>query len=176
MVIEGIINDDVPYCVYRHLIGNIIFYVGSGTLPRAFESGPARRNEAWNRFVALNGVPCVTVEIVERVRERSVARRLEYDYIRKLRPIANLPFDASLALEWQVLPIEGSASFLATDADFGKSIRSWPSGNIWPNVEIAAAMTGVSRSAVYNSLSGRFPEVRGVRFERVPRPNPIQLA
>jgi hypothetical protein len=165
---ENVLVREKPYCVYYHEINGVVFYIGSGVLARAFEHGFARRNEAWNIYVDMNG-PDVTVRIAHYCRERAEARRVEYKRIKLARPLANLPYDPSLALEWQVKNVE-DFGHVATDAYEGKAIRMDPDGTIFRSLTEAHRCTGISKSAICNSCSGKYPIVQGKQFCRVPRP------
>jgi len=46
-------------------------------------------------------------------------------------------------------------------------IRCIDTGFVFENAARAAEATGCGRSAMANHLSGRFPHIRGLRFERV---------
>lgn len=170
-LISSIIDDATPYCVYFHLIDQTVFYVGSGVLSRAFDHGSARRNQAWNVFVARRRV---SVHIVGQYAERSVARRDEYAAIKKHRPIANMPFDPAIPLDWQVRQGAGIPWLVATDAYEGMWIRVLDGhGNFLgtcSSLKSAAERTGISKSAISNSISGRYPIVSNHQFVREPKP------
>lgn len=169
-LISGIIDGAKPYCVYFHLIDQTLFYVGSGVLSRAFDHGSARRNEAWNRFSAGRRV---SVQIVGQYEERAIARREEYAAIKAQRPLANLPYDPAEPFEWQERAGVAIPWLVATDAYVGMQIRvDRPDGtySIFRTLAEAAGCMRVSKSAVSNSITGRYPVVGGLRFTREPRP------
>lgn len=168
-LISGIIDEARPYCVYFHIVEETLFYIGSGVLSRAFDHGSARRNEAWNAFSAGRRV---SVQIVGQYAERAAARRDEYAAIKAHRPIANLPFDPAKPFEWQERPGDAIPWLVATDAYLGMQIRVVrQDGNchVFGSIAEAAALMKVSKGAVSNSISGRYPEVNGLRFIREPR-------
>lgn len=166
MDFTGAIDESQPYCVYSHHIDGSLFYVGSGAFPRAFESGHARRNEGWINFVRqAAGYPYVNVRIHHRCTSRSEARRVEYDLIRKYRPIAN---QTGAPSEWTIADIDGQQT--ATDADFGTLILMLPERVTFGTSRIASRVTGISESAISNSIAGRYPIVGGRSFRRIPRP------
>jgi len=166
-ILEKILRRDAPYCVYHHLIDGHVFYIGSGVLSRAFEHGFSRRNEAWNKMVDDTG-PDVSVRIAHYCRERSEARRVEYEQIRLARPIANMPYDPTIAFEWQVREI-GDFGTVVTDAYVGVDIYMEPDNHVFRSLTDAHRTTGISKSAICNSCSGRYPVVQGKRFYRVRR-------
>lgn len=171
MLISEIIDDANPYCVYYHLADGVLFYVGSGVLSRAFDHGSARRNEAWNRFVSGRRV---TVQIASQHAERATARREEYAAIKAHRPIANLPYDLAVPLEWQTRQGDGIPWLVATDVFTGTRIRMTDADgrtlHMFGDLQTAAAMTNITKGAICNSISGRYPVVDGKRFFREPRP------
>ena len=170
-LIANLIDDARPYCVYFHLVDDVIFYIGSGVLSRAFDHGSARRNEAWNVFAAKRPV---SVVISGQYADRSTARRDEYAAIKAHRPIANLPFDPAQPLEWQARDAAGLTWRVASDAFTGSRIRMTDADgrflHFFADLQQAAALTGISKSAISNSISGRYPVVDGKRFVREPRP------
>lgn len=166
------IDPQKPYCVYFHLIEGVLFYIGSGVLSRSLDHGAARRNQAWNIFT--NGRR-VSVEIEGYYETRAEARQKEYTAIRLYRPIANLPYDPSGALEWSYAPADGRAFLVATDNEKGTRIRMVDATDgrlihIFATVRQAAALTGISAGAISNSITGRYLIVAGRRFIREPRP------
>lgn len=46
-------------------------------------------------------------------------------------------------------------------------IRCLDNGTIYNNLTEAAAAVGCGKSAMCNHLAGRFPHIRGMKFERV---------
>jgi hypothetical protein len=170
-LISNLIDDAKPYCVYYHLIDQTVFYIGSGVLSRAFDHGSARRNEAWNAYAARRPV---SINIVGQYADRATARRDEYAAIKKHRPIANLPYDAAVGLDFQVTQGDGIPWLVATDAYVGMHIRMTDEAGrfqgCFGSLQLASDMTGVSKSAISNSISGRYPIVSGKRFIREPRP------
>jgi hypothetical protein len=109
----------------------------------------------------------VTVQIVHYAKERAEARRVEYERIHRLRPIANLPFSPPNWLEWQIVTDEAGQR-VATDAYVGRQILMTPDNRIFKNLTEATQITGISKSAICNSCSGRYPEVAGKQFYRIP--------
>lgn len=168
MLILNVIDESRPYCVYHHIIDGNLFYVGSGVLGRAFEHGSARRNEAWNEYAQRSGHPTVSVFLAHRCEGRSEARRVEYEHIHRYRPIANLPRAPHVALDWQIKTIEGVS--VATDAYTGWDIEMLPDGDTFVNLKMASLLTGISESAISNSITGRYPVVSGKTFRRIPAP------
>jgi hypothetical protein len=171
VLISGILDDANPYCVYYHLADRTLFYIGSGVLARAFDHGSARRNEAWNRFVDGRRV---SVQIVSQHAERATARREEYAAIKAHRPVANLPYDPALPLEWQERQGEGIPWVVATDAFTGTRIRMTDADgkfrHFFGDLQTAASMMGLTKGAICNSIAGRYPVVGGFRFFKEPRP------
>lgn len=166
MKIIDAIDETKSYCVYSHHIDECLFYVGSGALPRAFESGHSRRNESWNLFVSqAEGYPRVTVRIEHRCETKAEARRVEYDLIHSFRPFAN---QLTPEREWQVVYIDDQK--VATDACFGKLVVMLPERITFGSIRAASKITGISESAISNSLSGRYPTVKGKTFRRIARP------
>jgi len=175
-LISNLIDDQKPYCVYFHLIDQTIFYIGSGVLSRAFDHGSARRNEAWNAYAARRPV---SIDIVGQYADRATARRDEYAAIKKHRPIANLPYDPVAPLGWQVRQADGAPWLVATDAYEGMQIRVVNQAgqlvHIFGSAHLASEAMRVSKSAISNSITGRYPFVGGYRFIREPRGTPAYL-
>lgn len=61
------------YCVYRHRIGKVVFYVGKGRAQRPFDF--SNRNQDWHRVVSLYGR--FTVEIAGWCSSDETARQAE---------------------------------------------------------------------------------------------------
>lgn len=159
------IFDGRRYCVYQHYCDGVLFYVGSGQISRAFEFEATRRCPAWQ---AVSKGRKVTVVITNRVVDRSDARRAEYKQIRTYRPFGNETLEEGQAFDWR--EVEHSPGLrIATLIDRVTVIRCDPLGMEFPTVAAASAYLGISRSAIYNSVSGRHPEVRGFTFHRVER-------
>ena len=170
-LILNLIDDNRPYCVYYHLVDQTVFYIGSGVLSRAFDHGSARRNEAWNAYAAKRAV---SIFIAGQYADRSTARRDEYAAIKAHRPIANLPYDRDGPLDYQVREGATIPWRVATDAFTGMRIRMTDADgrliHIFGDLKQAVMVTRLSKSAICNSISGRYPVVDGKRFIREPRP------
>ena len=170
-LISSLIDDERPYCVYFHLIDQTVFYIGSGVLSRAFDHGSARRNLAWNEYAARR---LVSIDIVGQYPDRATARRDEYVAIKTHRPIANLPAEPGTPLEWQTRQGAGIPWLVATDAYAGMHIRMFDETgrplHSFGSLKLASEMTGISKSAISNSITGRYPVVSGKRFSREPIP------
>lgn len=159
--------DGRRYCVYFHYVDEVLFYVGSGQIARAFEFEPSRRCPAWQQFV--DGRP-VSVVLTRRTDDRNAARRTEYDAIRRYRPIGNEPLEKGQALDWRVVdhsPTPEYRHMVASIIDRFTVVRAEPGGATFPSVRDASKALGVSESAIHNSISGRYLDVRGYRFSRV---------
>jgi len=162
MYLPDVIDPASEFAVYGHFANGKLFYIGSGILSRAFDAGNSRRNEKWNIYVG--GHP-VSVFIFGRFGSRAEARRVEYEQIKKYRPMANGPYEASVPIEWFDCVVDGWQ--VARDPDLGTTIAVLPTGATYSNVRGAANAFGVSPSAVCNSISGRYPQVNGLQFFRV---------
>lgn len=90
---------------------------------------------------------------------------MEYEHIRKLRPIANLPYQRDRPLDAEIRYDRGKPVF--TDAYEGKVIRMNPDNRIFASLEYASKATGISKSAISNSISHRYREVAGKTFDRI---------
>lgn len=82
------IEDIKRQCVYFHYYNNKLFYIGQGTIKRAYDFCKSQRNNNWNNIVKdINNINVVIKHIDISV-EESV--RLEKEYIDKYKPIANM--------------------------------------------------------------------------------------
>lgn len=156
------IFDGRRYCVYEHYCDGLLFYIGSGQIARAFEFEMTRRCPTWQMFAKDRKV---SVIITNRMVDRSEARRVEYRAIRAYRPCGNDTLEEGQSFNWRTV-VHGSVH-VATMLDRVTVVRCDPLGMEFPNVAAASSYLGVSRSAIYNSISGRHPEVRGFTFSRV---------
>lgn len=159
------IFDGRRYCVYYHYADDILFYIGSGQIARAFEFEPQRRCPAWQKFAAGKEV---SVVIVLRSNDRNAMRRQEYRSIRLNRPIGNETLEPEHPFDYRVVdrgPPE-FRHFVATVVDRFTVVRCEPGGYRFPTVQDASKALNVSAGAIYNSISGRHPDVRGYRFFR----------
>lgn len=156
------IFDGRRYCVYGHYLGSVLFYIGSGQISRAFEFEPTRRNPAWQFISARREIDVV---LLHRVRTRDEARRLEYAAIGRWKPFGNETLEEDQPRDFRIINTQGAT--VAVLVDRVTVVRCLPSGWEYRTVKEASYALGVSKSAIYNSLSGRYPDVRGMRFERV---------
>lgn len=159
---------DHPFVVYYHLIDDLIFYIGSGHLSRAFDHGSQRRNEAWNEFVAGREV---TVWVQGYYSLRATARRVEYAAIKAMRPVTNFPREPDEPLNWLRRPSVHRLMASAMKPYAGERIRVLPHGWTFETVVEAARATGVSSAAVCNSISGKYLMVGDYMFSREPIPS-----
>lgn len=158
------IFDGRRYCVYHHYADGLLFYVGSGQIARAFEFEKTRRCPTWGEFSYNRKI---SVVIAGRFTDRNEARRREYRDIRFFRPCGNDTLEEGQTFGWR--EIECAGVRVATLIDRVTLVKCDPLGIEFPSVAAASNYLGVSRSAVYNSISGRYPEVRGFTFSRVER-------
>lgn len=160
--------DGNRYCVYQHYADGILFYIGSGQIARAFEFEPTRRCPAWQKFAAGKKV---SVVLVMRSNDRNAMRRLEYKNIQHLRPIGNETLEPEHPFDYRVVNRgrPDAPHLVATDNDRLTVVRCEPGGYRFPTVRDASKALNVSPGSIYNSISGRHPDVRGYRFFREER-------
>src|ERR1017187_7920104 len=79
------ISNDKPFCGYHHIAEGVVFYVGIGSIERAFEKG--LRSSKWKEIVSRHGG--YEVNIVEWFSERIEATRWESTQISRINPEAN---------------------------------------------------------------------------------------
>ena len=83
-------KDSNRICVYFHYYDNntIPFYIGQGTLDRAFRFGKYHRNDKWFHVVKDTNLVKVVIKHIDISIEKSI--RLEKEYINQYNPIANI--------------------------------------------------------------------------------------
>lgn len=137
---------DAPWCVYRHYCEDVLFYIGSGKISRAFDCS---RGQEWHAFRA--GRP-VTVEIAGFYMSCADARRAEYADIKAHRQLLS----PSVPLATKVpQKRKDPKRVIVLDEYTGYALR---------RVSDVARFTGISESAIYKVLKNPGTYVHGRTF------------
>lgn len=139
------------YCVYAHEVDGIIVYIGSGTISRAFAVLPRDRTNEWRAATAGKSV---RVGVLSWHADKSEAMRAEYAATKEWQPVANLSGRQP----------RHSPGF---NPQWGRQVRCLETGQIFPSCTAAGKAIGVTQGAVTNVARGRYPAVKGFRFEYV---------
>lgn len=139
-----------PYCVYAHEVAGAVIYVGVGTLARAFSILPRDRTDLWRRCVDSRPI---RVGILGWHPDKSSALAAEESAILYWRPAANHH-------HLQDSPMPNGRSRRE-----GRPVVCVETGQVYPSVSAAAVAIGVTQGAVTNVARGRYPSVKGLRFQ-----------
>lgn len=169
------IFDGREFCTYGHYCDDTLFYVGSGVLPRAFDFSFGKRNEEWH---CVRADRPVTVRIFGRHRTADAARRMEYDIIRRNAPVANETRAARGRSKGMARMLETTRPWEPGDTLYSPPLRSGQCVIIicepveggpareYRSIKEVMHATGISQGAISNTLSGRYPSVRGLKMRR----------
>ena len=144
------INPEYPYCVYKHSNNDGIFYVGFGSLKRAFAFD--NRYKSWRNEYAKGNI---TVEIDSVFKTDREGKDRELELILELKPIANYIYKGSVRLK----------------QDNMVSIKCNETGEVFDSICSAAKRYEVSPCTIVRHIGKRTDryakKIKGLSFSKI---------
>lgn len=165
-----------PFCVYKHVMESTVFYVGMGSISRAFDAG--NRNKIWRQYA---GNRDFLVEVISLHETEESAHKEEKHLIEQWRPACNMrgtgrdfPPERRAAITARLMGHPCNAETRAKISDrirkayargafIGKMrpIMCINSGEVWRSTHDASLKIGVRSRTLYDQMQHGRPTAGG---------------